>query len=159
DTYDGAEDYFREGGGKLTVARTNSSDTGAPTDLASALGVLSKDLGPGQVFAPGDMGSASGAHDGLLDHAGATNPLARLTPHTATAGDKAALEALSASLKTSENARYGALFAPQVVIPGVTSGTTRTVDAPAMVAGLMARNDALFGPNDPAAGVHGISRF
>jgi hypothetical protein len=155
DTYDAAESYFREGGAALTVSPTTAAD---PEALGDALGVLTKDLGPGQMFVPAALGDPATAGSDILAHCAANNRIALLgAPSDATAA--ADLIALAATLSSDENARYGALFAPQVVVPGVASGTTRTVDYPALAAGIMARNDTLYGVNDPAAGVHGISRF
>jgi phage tail sheath protein FI len=151
DAFDAAESYFREGGAKLTVAPAADA-----AGLTTALGVLTKDLGPGQIFVPGSLGTSATAQGKVLDHAAEANRIALLAAPTDVAAD---LQTLADTFATNVNARYGALFAPQAVVPGLTSGTTRTVDYPALAAGIIARNDALYGVNDPAAGVHGISRF
>ena len=152
DTYDSAEAFFREGGSKLTVAPAATADAAG---ITGGLDLLTKDLGPGQVFVPGALGVA--AHDDLLAHVGANNRIALLDADSdATAAE---LEALAAGMSTDPNARYAALFAPAATVPGVTSGTTRTVPYSAIQAGIISRNDASYSPNVPAAGVMGMSRF
>jgi len=153
DTYDAAETYYQEGGAKLTVARTNGTDA---TDVETALALLTRDLGPGQVFAVGSAGFA--AHDELIAHAAANNRIAILDndPASMTAS---ALEATAAGLQSNMNARYAALFAPYAIVPGVTTADLRTVPFSALEAGIIARNDARFSPNVAAAGVNGRSRF
>lgn len=220
DTYDAAEAYFQEGGGKLTVSRTNGALTRAvpepialrsdiaavptgtvdevlawvggdvnraaaaaavedqgqqrttlldrlddimtaplvvDTGVASALAALTKDLGPGQVFVPGALGQAADTHTALLAHAATNNRIALLD--AAPDADATALLALAATLSVDANARYGALWAPGAVIPGLTSADTRTVAFSVTEAGIIARNDVAYSPNVAAAGVNGQSRF
>jgi hypothetical protein len=149
DTYDAAETFFREGGSVLTVSPN--------AVLQDGLDAITKAFGPGQVFAPGAAGYAAGAHDALIQHAADNNRIALLDADPALAA--AALEALAGTLSSNANARYAALFAPAAVVPGITSGSTRTVPYSALEAGIMSRNAAQFTPNVPAAGVNGISRF
>lgn len=127
------------------------------TGVASALAALTKDLGPGQVFVPGALGQAADTHTALLDHAAATNRVALLD--AAASSTAAALIAMADTLSVTANARYGALFAPAAIVPGITAGTTRTVPFSALEAGIMARNDAAYTPNVASAGVNGRSRF
>ena len=189
DAYDAAEVFYREGGTLLTVGRTNptvnptgfaaeADDAGeedeAPKSsrrgkaaeaepmvldpgIATALGNLPRDLGPGQIFATGTVGQAVDTHTALLAHAGANNRIALLD--TAPATTATALAALAATYSADANARRAALFAPGAIVPGVTVGATRTVPYSAVEAGIMSRNGALYGPNVPAAGVNGVSRF
>jgi hypothetical protein len=152
DAYDAAECYFREGGSKLTVSPC--ATIGA---LAASLAALSKDLGPGQIFYPGSSGADPTAYSPLMAHAAANNRIALL--HAAPTATASALGTLAATLRADVNARYGALFAPAAIVPGVAGGTSRTVSYDALAAGIMARNDLLNGVNDPAAGSHGTSRF
>jgi hypothetical protein len=154
DMYDAAEGYFRDGGAKLTVARAN---IGTPGDVAGALGVLDKALGPGQVEVPGVLGEDPDNHLLLLAHGAENNRVALL--HGEADATAAELEALAATYRANANARYGALFAPAAIVPGLTSADTRTVAYDALAAGIMARNDRLHGVNDPAAGAHGRSAF
>lgn len=150
--YDAAETYFQEGGAKLTIQRT-------PTDLTGGLDLLTKDLGPGQVLVPGSAGTDEDAHTDLLGHAAATNRIALLDPP---AGDltAAALITLAGTLSTAPEARYGALFAPTALVPAYAiGGALRTVPYSAIAAGIIARVDAIYSPNVPAAGDLGRSRF
>lgn len=227
DAYDGADAFFREGGAKLTVARTNTtvltavpatgpdlSDealqamlradldvlaadlglgdttglatkqdvidvieasvtpaeqiasesaagyaealTAADDGIASALLNLNKDYGPGQVFAAHTTSAVAATQTALLAHAAVNNRIALL--HCAD-GTADAMSAAAAALRTSENARYGAMFAPTVTVPGVAAGTTRDVPYDAVEAGIIARNDIAFGPNVPAAGANGQARW
>lgn len=175
DAYDAAEVFFREGGGKLTVSRLNGvgaeyeelveapkGKAGADTQvvdptITNALARFPRSMGPGQVFVVGTLAQAVDTQNALLDHAAANNRVALLeAPATSTA---TALAAIAAALRPSPNARYGALFAPAVTVPGVTAGTTRQVPASALLAGMIARNDASYSPNVPVAGDNGQSRF
>ena len=208
-TYDAADVYFREGGSKLYVSRTNPGTTreAAPvevppedelqkmtraeldalaTDLgiepsqfatkadlvtalaefqplvvdptiAAALDALTKDLGPGQVFiADPTLAAAVDNQSALLAHALANNRVALLT---CADGDASSIQAAAVALNTDANARYGALFAPSAIVPGVVAGTTRTVPYSAVEAGIIARNDVTYSPNQPAAGDLGQSVF
>ena len=125
-------------------------------DWTAALARLPKDLGPGQVSAPGRTTAA--AHQALLDHAAASNRVALLDAvDSTTAGT---VQASGSALRTHANARHGMAFGPWVRVPGLTAGTVRTVPPSALVAGLIGRNDGGgMSPNAPAAGVNGIARF
>lgn len=154
DAYDAAEAFFREGGSKLTVSPMATEDV---PGLTAALAKLDKSLGPGQVFVPGATGKAVGNQDDVLDHAAANNRIALLDAATPTS-TAAQLTTQATTLAASANARYGALFAPAGIIPGLTAGTTRTVQYAAIEAGIMSRNSSRYSPNVPAAGVNGVSR-
>lgn len=118
-----------------------------------ALDRFTPDLGPGQVSFPGR--STGTAHTQLLAHAAANRRVAILDgPDTITV---ATLKAAAIAART--NGRYGAMFAPWVRIRGLTAGTVRTVSPSALVAGAIARSDALGSPNVPAAGVNGLARY
>jgi phage tail sheath protein FI len=106
---------------------------------------------------PGALGEIGANQLALLAHAAATNRVALL--HAADDSTAAELETLAGTYRANPNARYGALLAPAAIVPGVTSVDTRTVSYEALAAGIMARNDRLYGVNDPAAGAHGRSSF
>lgn len=138
------------------VLSTGTDDRASITDTQwlNALNLFTADLGPGQVLAPGRTTSAGQGQ--LITHAEANNRVALLDlQDTATA---ATLEGAAAGLARS---RFSAAYAPWVVIPGITSNpsATRTVPPSALIAGLVARNDPSLGPNRPAAGNAGISRY
>lgn len=117
----------------------------------NALNLFTADLGPGQVCAFGRTSSVG--HQQLIDHAEAKGRVALLDlTDTATVGT------LTSDVSTSTS-RFAAPFTPWIVVPGVTAGSTRTVPPSAFVAGNIARNDPQFGPNRPAAGSAGVSRY
>lgn len=127
------------------------------THWKAALDRISKDHGPGQVSAPGR--TTTQAYTDLLNHALANDRVALLDgADTVTV---ATLTTAAAGLRSlSEVDRYGALFAPWVIVPGIVPGTTRTVPPSAVAAGLMARSDASGkSPNDPAAGANGLLQY
>jgi phage tail sheath protein FI len=93
----------------------------------------------------------------LLDHAAAKNRVAILDyPDTPT---QATLTTSAANAKTTNNGQYGGGFAPWVIVPGIVSGTTRTVPPSASVAGVTARVDASDNSNTPAAGDKGQLQY
>jgi hypothetical protein len=155
DLYDAVQTYYREGGSQVYVSPLPAAATGTPTEYEAALDRLTADLGPGQVSAPGSVDAA--VQGSLVAHAEATNRVALLdAPSTGVAQDF--IDAGEA-LQSAGNGRYGAAFGPGAVIPGVASGTTRSVSWAAIVAGIIARNDVPFTPNQAAAGVNGISLY
>lgn len=134
-----------------------TDDRGNITDTQwkAALDRLPRDLGPGQCSMPGR--TTGQAHTDTLAHAAANNRVALLdAPDTPTA---ATLKAAAIAARGT-NGRYGGMFAPWAIVPGVVSGTLRTVPYSAVQAGLIARSDGLGGsPNDPAAGENGQAVF
>lgn len=157
--YDSIETFFREGGARAIVSRvygaggTVSADnrgTAVDADWTSALTRFTRDLGPGQVSAPGRTTQA--AHSALLAHAQDFNRVGVLdAADTATVGT---LTTAATAARGHADNRYGALFAPWVTIGGLTAGTTRTVPPSAFQAGRIARADTSgTSPNVPAAGL------
>jgi len=127
--------------------RVNITDT----QWQNSLAVFSSNLGPGQVSQPGRTTSV--AYNQVLAHAASFNRVGILDlPNTPTV---ATLQASAASVTS----RFGAAFAPWLIVPGVTSGTIRTVPPSALIAGLCARNDDWLGANRPAAGAVGQVNF
>lgn len=144
--YDYVDAFFREGGRRAFVGAHLAAGT-----LADGLALLTADLGPGQVAAPG---SATDAVDYalLLSHAAANNRFALLD--VGSDDTIAEMEALGALVPVA-NQSYGALFGPWLPIPApanVIGGAERTVPGSAIVAGLIARSDALGNPNRAPAG-------
>jgi phage tail sheath protein FI len=142
-------------GGAAAPLAAGSDDRANITDAEwlAALNLFTKDYGPGQVSAPGR--TTDTGHTQLLDHAAANFRTAILdgqdTPTAAT------LETSAGNV--GSNGQYGGMFAPWVIVPGVTGGTTRTVPPSALVAGAIARSDPANGPGAPAAGNNGIGLF
>jgi hypothetical protein len=134
-----------------------ADDIGSLTDTIwkTALDRFSKDLGTGLVTQVGR--TSSQAQLDTLAHAQANNRAAVMDgTDTATV---ATLTAQATSARGGGNGHYGSLFAPWVLVPGLTPGTTRTVPPSALVAGLCSRNEGLLSPNAPAAGDNGIARY
>jgi hypothetical protein len=136
---------------------TGGTDDATITDAIwkAALDKFSKDLGTGLVSQVGR--TSTQAHLDTLAHAQANNRAALLdgtdTPTVATLTTQATAD------RAGGYGHYGALFAPWVVVPGLTPGTTRTVPPSALVAGLIGRNEGLLSPNSPAAGDNGVARY
>jgi hypothetical protein len=112
--------------------------------------LFSRDLGPGQVIAPGH--TTLGGQTALLAHAEANNRVAIVD--AVDSGSKATLKSAAAALQGAvPGNRHAALFAPWAVVPGIVAGTTRTVPWSAIEAGIISRNDAHLSPNVAAAGL------
>jgi len=127
-----------------------------PAQLLAALALFDKSYGPGQVAIPGLTTAAD--QSTVLQHCADHNRIALLDP-PATATTAAALVAAAAPLQSDTNARYGAMFAPYAIIPGVSGGTSRTVPYSVVQAGIIARSDITNNPNVPAAGPNGAAVF
>lgn len=128
------------------------------TQWGAALDGFTSDLGTGMVSAPGR--TTTTAYGQLLAHETTHNRIAKLdgadTPTVAT------LTAAAAGLRgrPDKGDRFGGMFAPWVVVPGILPGTTRTIPPSAIAAGIAARNDAAgLSPNIAAAGENGKSRW
>lgn len=139
-----------------TALSAGNDDRAAITDAVrtAQLAKIPKELGPGQVSWPGATTDA--IHGALGNHARDCNRTALLD-----LPDDGTVASMVASVLTNtaaEPERCGA-FGPQVVVPGLTANTTRAVPASAVVAGLIARNDAVGGTSSPAAGTKGQSRY
>ena len=128
-----------------------TDDHGNATDdeWADAIELFVADLGPGQISMPGRTTTQS--HADQLAHAQANNRIA-LLDFTDT-GNASTLASAAATDRAAFGSRYGAGFAPWLVIPGVVASVPRTIPYSAMAAALMARNDmAGISPNVPSAG-------
>jgi len=136
-------------GGKDDVAGVGTKQ------IETALGLLTKDLGPGQVAAPGFTTEA--IHKALLEHAAANNRRALLDDPVETS--KAELLSHAGALR-GPLARYGCLLASWAIVPGVSLGTTRKVPYSGIQLGLIARSEAEGNnPNRAAAGPRGKSKY
>lgn len=139
-----------------TPLATGTDDRAAITDatLGAALAQLDEEKGPGQVTAPG-LSTVAG-HTALALHAEEFGRFAILDlPATF---DEATIATHIGQLRTALGKTAAHAF--PVLGRGIVStpiGTTKTVPGSAIVAGLMARVDALGNPNLPAAGKNGIA--
>jgi len=128
-----------------TDDRTNITDT----QWLSALNTFTSDLGPGQVSSPGR--TSTNGHTQLVDHAEDHNRVALLD-----LTDSGTSSTLISNIAAS---RFAAAFAPWIKIPGLVAGSFRTVPPSALIAGLVARNDPVYGSNHASAGRFGLSRY
>lgn len=147
---DAVEVFFREGGSELYVS---ASVDGTDANVVSALDQFNKELGPGQVAAPGITSDA--VYTALLAHAAANHRVALLDG--ANDADPAVVQAAHDAIQGDANNRFGAFFGNWLIIPGLVAGTTRVTPPSAHVAGLIARSDRGGNPNVPAAGSNGVS--
>lgn len=123
---------------------------------AAALALFLADYGPGQVAAPGRITTAGQTQ--LLAHAAANNRTALVD--AGNGANKAALLAIATALDEVPGADTAGVFGGHVVIPGLSSGSTRQVPASAFAAGLTARLDAERGAAGFApAGAQGQARY
>lgn len=141
-----------------TVAATalsGGTDDRTHATLASwttAINAFGASLGPGQIMAPGQTNTIlSGIWTALLTHGQANNRVAILDET-----DDAAVSTVQSDITTSAIPSglqgYGGVWAGNRNIPGVTSGTTRSVPPSAVIAALCARVDQTGNPNLPPAG-------
>ena len=156
-TLAGPDDDTPVAAGSVTLAGGDDGavPVAAATALPDTLAVINKELGPGQVLAPGK--SDTNSHAALLAHAAATNRYAILDGGV---GDDAlAMQSAAALLRGAAEDRYGMLWAPWAVVPGLAPGTSRTVPWSPVQAALCARNDLAGNPNQAAAGPYGQTQW
>lgn len=136
-------------GGKDDVAGVST------TQIEAALDTFTRDLGPGQVAAPGFTTEA--IHKALLTHAGETNRRALLDdPAESTAAELVS----HATVLRGATAKFGCLLGSWAIVPGVSIGTSRKVPYSGIQMGLIARSEAEGNnPNRAAAGPRGTSRY
>lgn len=142
---------------KVLASGTDDYASATDTQWLNAINTFLSSYGPGQVSMPGR--TTGTAHANLIAHAAANNRRA-LLDFADTATRSTLVTAAGVDTAVS-NSMYSAGFAPWIVVPGVTAGTTRTVPHSAFAAGLMARNDnAGVTPNQPSAGTqYGQARY
>lgn len=155
--YDQAEFYFKEGGAELFVspATFNATPATYETNIATAAGLFTKDLGPGQFSVPGRTTPATKLL--VAQHCEANNRIAIMTTTNTAVVATLTAEATIASITPAQE-RYSSLWTPWVVVPGVNGVGTRTISPECIVAGRMAFRDGEGrSPNQPAAGELGES--
>lgn len=124
------------------------------TQWEAGLAKFTRDLGPGQVSAPGR--TTDQAHIDLLAHAATNNRFALCDP--ADTPTVATLAAAAAAARTS--GEFGSMWTPWAEAPGIVAGTFRPVPWSAVQAGIIARNDSAGdSPNIEAAGINGVARY
>ena len=125
------------------------SETGSVID--NALAAVPKTLGPMNVSVPGK--SNVDTHGAILAHCALTNRVALLDG--ARGASPTLLTSAAGALRGAEEDRYGSLWAPWAVAPGLAGGTNRTVPWSPVQAALCARNDLGGNPNQACAGAWG----
>lgn len=109
-------------------------------------------LGPGQVMAPGQTNtSLPGIWSALANHALNSNRIALLDGTDGNTATQAVAEVTTANLPASLQG-YAGIWAGNLQIPGIVSGTTRVIPPSPVVAALCARVDNRGNPNLAAAG-------
>jgi hypothetical protein len=142
--------------GTVTLAGgVNGTIPASASAVTAALALIPAELGPGNISAPGKTDSTTRA--ALLAHAASNNRVA-FCDGGAT-DSTSALQSAAAGLRGSVQDRYGALFAPWAVIPGLSPGTTRNVPWSAIQTGICARNDQAGTVNQAGAGSWGESLY
>jgi uncharacterized protein len=142
--------------GSVTLAGGDDGTSPASNDaLIAALAACVKTLGPGQVIAPGRTGFDD--HAAILAHCAQTDRVCILDG--AVTDNLQALMSEAALLRGAQEDRFGALWGPWAIVPGIAPGTTRQVPWSAIQAGLCARVDRAGNPNQAAAGPWGVSNY
>lgn len=135
-----------------TVPLTGGTDgtlpAADPDSLPDGLDCLSKTLGPGQVSAPGRSSVAD--HGAILAHCALTDRVAILDG--ARSDGPVELTSAASVLRGAQEDRYGSLWGPWAVIPGVAGGTSRVIPWSPIQAALCAQVDKGGNPNQAAAG-------
>lgn len=125
------------------------------TQIENALKILTKDLGPGQVAAPGFTSEA--IHKAVLTHAANNNRKPLLDDPVETT--KSELVSHATALRGA-TAKHGCLLASWAYVPGLSLGTERKVPSSGIQMGLIARSEGEGnGPNKAAAGKRGRSKY
>lgn len=114
----------------------------------AAVDRFSSEYGPGQVSMLGRTTAQAHIDTNLAAH---TNNRIAINdgPNTVT---KATLLTAAAADRAGANPEYGGLFAPWITYPGTSAGTVRTLPPSPFVAREIARNDGIYGVNQPSAG-------
>ena len=111
-------------------------------------------LGPGQVMAPNQNNtSLAGIWSALATHAQNNNRIALLDGTDGNTATAAVSEVTTAALSSSLQS-YAGIWAGNLQIPGITSGTVRVIPPSPVVAALCARADNRGNPNQAPAGVN-----
>ncbi len=123
------------------------------TNWTNALNLgFSANLGPGQVCAPNQNNtSLAGIWSALANHAQTNNRVALLDGTDGNTATAAISEVTTAALPSALGGYYG-IWAGNVQVPGITSGTTRVVAPSPVIAALCARADTQGNPNLACAG-------
>lgn len=151
---------------ELTESAASDGSAVTDADYKEALTRITKEYGPGQVAMETGNAGTTTRQVYLLEHAALNNRFALLdgadTPTVATLVAQAvALYGASVVVNgvTTKARRFGQLFAPWDVAPGLVPSTLRTVPPSARQAAACAQVDALGNPNRSAAGARGTASW
>lgn len=139
---------------ELSGGADDATNAAKATAVTEALARFTRDLGPGQVAAPGNDDDE--VHAALLTHAAANNRRAILDE--VVEASEGTLVGTATSLRGA-TARYGMLCASWVVCPGVSLGTTRKIPFSAVMVGLISRATAAGFPYKAAAAKRGRAKW
>lgn len=117
------------------------------TVFEEALSNFGADLGAAQVAIPGNYAEA--VQEAIIAHCAANLRIPVLDSEDTEEAEP--LIANAGTLRSTDGAKQGAIFAPWDIAPGISLGTTRTVPPCARQLGAMARVDAESGTPDTAA--------
>ena len=131
----------------------------------NALTAFNATFGPGQVSAPGHTTTAG--YGALANHALAYGRVALLDAADSPALNTTLITQAQAAQGASTDASYSAIFAPWIILPGLTSVNpaanspvpNRVCPPSALAAALMSKNDIANDSNRAAAGPNGQSKF
>lgn len=154
--FDQAYAYFKGGGAELFVSPATYNATAGTyeTNIALALAQFTRDLGAGQVSVPGRVTAATRL--AVAAHAELNDRIAVLASTNTAVVATLSADATIASITPAQERRTS-LWSPWVTISDATQ-VTRTVGPECIVAAAMAKNDGDgITPNQPSAGVLGIS--
>lgn len=134
------------------MASGSNGTTPTITQWTTAINSFGSALGPGQILAPGQTNtSLSGIWSALLTHAQANNRVA-LCDETDGASVATIQSDITSAALPSNLEQYGGCWAGNRLIPGIVSGTTRSISPSGVLAGICARVDSTGNPNLPPAG-------
>lgn len=155
---------FRVGAGTTVpaVLAKSSLSTGsdgsaiASSDVISAITTASTPEGTGQIACVDyPSGSRTTINQKLSDVADSSNRHALLDA-TVGLSISSLVSEYAAVTGSKRNVEY---WAQQLIVPGPTQGSTSTVPASAVIAGLIAATDRQYGPSHPAAGKRAIADY
>lgn len=123
----------------------------ADSDWQDAVDSLGTALGPGILFAPG---ATTGTIYNILAEGALTGTRVAFFDGADTANANTLIAAVKAVVDSSlKRSRFGGMFVPWLVVPGLTTGTVRKVPPTPAVVGRFAANMAAgYSANQPAAG-------
>lgn len=152
-----SDDPAATGGYSNLAGGTDDRANVLDTHRLTALQRFTRDLGAGQLSYPGATSATTIGQ--VYDEAAANNRFPIVdAPDTANKGTLTAFLATVTSTDLVKRAALGPVW-PWGTIKGITLGTTRTIPPCAVVAGMIARNDAAgMSPNKAPAGINGISK-